>query len=287
MFIKSASSRIALHQNLKRTFGLRFISTESTKEAYLEHLEGGISVLKLNRPSSRNALSVNLLNEFRQALTDVRFSGESRVLIIKSAVPGAFCSGADLKERATMKPTQVTQFLYTLRKAYRELETLPIPTIAAIDGPAFGGGLEMALSCDIRVAGPTAKMGLTETKLAIIPGAGGTQRLPRLIGVPRAKELIFTGEILDSKKAQEYGVVNHAAEDSGYEKALEIAKSILPQGPVAIRMAKLAIDRGSHLDMDSGLEIEQSYYAQVIPTEDRLEGLKAFKEKRKPIYKGY
>ncbi|GAA5811434.1 hypothetical protein MFLAVUS_004871 [Mucor flavus] len=281
MLLKS-SCRILVNCGLKRSFAIRAISTDTAKEAYLEHLEGGISILKLNRPASRNALSVNLLSEFRQALADVRFSSESRVLIVQSAVPGAFCSGADLKERATMSPTQVTQFLYSLRKAYRELETLPIPTIAAIDGPAFGGGLEMALSCDIRVAGPTAKMGLTETKLAIIPGAGGTQRLPRLIGVPKAKELIFTGEIFDSVKAKEYGVVNHASETSGFEKALEIAKTILPQGPIAIRMAKLAIDRGSHLDMDSGLEIEQSYYAQVIPTQDRLEGLQSFKEKRKP-----
>ncbi|RCH86414.1 hypothetical protein CU098_008150 [Rhizopus stolonifer] len=264
----------------------RSISTSPTKEAFLEHVEGGISVLNLNRPSSRNALSVNLVNEFREALTSVRFSNESRVLIIKSAVPGAFCSGADLKERATMTPLQVTQFLYNLRQAYRELETLSIPTIAAIDGPAFGGGLEMTLSCDLRIAGPNAKMGLTETKLAIIPGAGGTQRLPRLIGIPKAKELIFTGEIMDANKAKEYGVVNHSAEDSAFEKSMEIAKSILPQGPIAIKMAKLAIDRGAHLDMDSGLEVEQSYYAQVIPTEDRLEGLKAFKEKRNPVYKG-
>ncbi|KAI8979796.1 ClpP/crotonase-like domain-containing protein [Mycotypha africana] len=258
----------------------------SNKEAYLEHLQNGITLLKLNRPASRNALSVNLVSEFRQALADIRFSGDSRVLIIQSATPGAFCSGADLKERAGMSPIQVTQFLYNLRKAYRELETLPIPTIAAIDGPAFGGGLEMALCCDIRVAGPSAKMGLTETKLAIIPGAGGTQRLPRLIGIPRAKELVYTGEILDPKKAKEYGVVGHLDESSALNKAMQIAESILPNGPVAIRMAKLAIDRGSHLDMDSGLEIEQSYYAQIIPTEDRLEGLRAFKEKRKPVYKG-
>ncbi|KAI7898723.1 enoyl-CoA hydratase/isomerase [Cokeromyces recurvatus] len=185
-----------------------------------------------------------------------------------------------------MNPVQVTQFLYNLRKTFRDLETLPIPTIAAIDGPAFGGGLEMALSCDIRIAGPNAKMGLTETKLAIIPGAGGTQRLPRLIGIPKAKELIFTGEIMDSNKAKEYGIINHVDPVSSFEKSMEIAKAILPQGPVAIRMAKLAIDKGSHLDIDSGLDIEQSYYNQVIPTEDRLEGLRAFKEKRKPVYKG-
>lgn len=121
MFI--AARRIILNSSLSRqSFAIRSISTDVSKEAYLEHIEGGISILKLNRPASRNALSVNLLTEFRQALADVRFSGESRVLIIQSAVPGAFCSGADLKERATMSPSQVTQFLYSLRKAYRELE---------------------------------------------------------------------------------------------------------------------------------------------------------------------
>ncbi|KAI9481623.1 MAG: ClpP/crotonase-like domain-containing protein [Benjaminiella poitrasii] len=276
--------RRVVHNNFKQT--ARFISTQSAKEAYVEHVEGGISILNLNRPASRNALSVNLVREFRQALTDIRFSNESRVLIIRSAVPNAFCSGADLKERATMSPVQVTQFLYGLRKAFRDLETLPIPTIAAIDGPAFGGGLEMALSCDIRIAGPNAKMGLTETKLAIIPGAGGTQRLPRLIGIPRAKELIFTGEIMNADKAKEYGIINHVDTNNAFEKSMEIARSILPQGPVAIRMAKLAIDKGAHLDIDSGLDVEQSYYNQVIPTEDRLEGLKAFKEKRKPVYRG-
>lgn len=267
---------------------VRYLQTQTaSKEAYLEKLENGIAILKLNRPASRNALSVRLVNEFREALTEIRLSSESRVLIIESAVPGAFCSGADLKERATMTPPQVTQFLYTLRKAYRELETLPIPTIAAMDGPAFGGGLEMALSCDIRVAGPNAKMGLTETKLAIIPGAGGTQRLPRLIGIPKAKELIFTAQILDSMKAHEYGIVNHVDIQSASTKAMEIAQSILPQGPVAIRMAKLAIDRGAAVDIDSGLEMEQAYYAQVIPTKDRLEGLQAFREKRKPVYNGH
>ncbi|KAI8994953.1 ClpP/crotonase-like domain-containing protein [Pilobolus umbonatus] len=282
MFIRPITSTLTRHCYT------RYLQTQATnKEAYLEKLENGIAILKLNRPASRNALSVKLVNEFREALTEIRLSSESRVLIIESAVPGAFCSGADLKERATMTPPQVTQFLYTLRKAYRELETLPIPTIAAIDGPAFGGGLEMALSCDMRVSGPNAKMGLTETKLAIIPGAGGTQRLPRLIGIPKAKELIFTAQILDSTKAKEFGVVNHTDDESASKKALEIATSILPQGPIAIRMAKLAIDRGAHLDMDSGLETEQAYYAQVIPTKDRLEGLQAFKEKRKPVYMGH
>ncbi|KAL1927120.1 hypothetical protein VTP01DRAFT_5083 [Rhizomucor pusillus] len=270
---------------------VRRVHAQSTaKEAYLEHLTGeyeGITVLKLDRPAARNALSVKLLGEFRQALADIRFASEqSRVLVIQSLVNGVFCAGADLKERATMTPSQVTQFLYSLRQAYRELETLPIPTIAAIDGAALGGGLEMALACDMRVAGPGAKIGLPETKLAIIPGAGGTQRLPRLIGASKAKELIFTAAALDYKQAHNYGIVNYAADEGAYEKAIAIAQSIIPQAPLAVQKAKLAVDHGSHLDIDTGLEIEQAYYAQILHTEDRLEGLRAFKEKRKPVYKG-
>ncbi|KAJ8661044.1 hypothetical protein O0I10_003267 [Lichtheimia ornata] len=269
----------------------RGIHAESAgaKEAYIERLTGdqeGIAVLKLDRPAARNALSIKLLREFREALEEIRFSSDARVLIVQSLVKGVFCAGADLKERATMNPTQVTQFLHSLRQAYRDLETLPIPTIAAIDGAALGGGLEMALSCDMRIAGPGAKIGLPETKLAIIPGAGGTQRLTKLIGPSKAKELIFTAQALDNKRAHEYGIVNYAAEDNAYDRAVTLAESILPQAPLALRAAKMAVDRGAMMDMDAGLEIEQAYYAQIIPTEDRLEGLRAFKEKRKPVYKG-
>ncbi|CAO3658488.1 unnamed protein product [Umbelopsis vinacea] len=260
------------------------------RDAYLEMLDGpsaGIAVLSLNCPKAKNAISVKLLQDFREALKEARFSNVlPRVLILRSMVDGVFCAGADLKERAGMSPPQVTEFLYNLRQAYRELETLPIPTIAVIDGAALGGGLEMALSCDMRVAGAKAKIGLPETKLAIIPGAGGTQRLPRLIGAAKAKELIFTGASLDAKGAYHWGIVNYATEDSSYSKALSLAQSMLTQGPIAMRMAKMAIDKGIQTDIDSGLEFEQAYYAQVIPTEDRMEGLTAFREKRTPVYKG-
>ncbi|KAI7877597.1 ClpP/crotonase [Lichtheimia hyalospora FSU 10163] len=269
--------------------GIHAESASGAKEAYIERLTGdqqGIAVLKLDRPAARNALSIKLLHEFREALEEIRFSSDARVLVVQSLVKGVFCAGADLKERATMNPTQVTQFLHSLRQAYRDLETLPIPTIAAIDGAALGGGLEMALSCDMRIAGPGAKIGLPETKLAIIPGAGGTQRLTKLIGASKAKELIFTAQTLDNKRAHEYGIVNYAAEDNAYDRAVTLAESILPQAPLALRAAKMAVDRGAMVDMDAGLEIEQAYYAQIIPTEDRLEGLRAFKEKRKPVYKG-
>jgi len=139
----------------------------------------------------------------------------------------------------------------------------------------------------MRVAGEHAKIGLPETKLAIIPGAGGTQRLSRTIGVAKAKELIFTGRILSAKDALEDGIVNYAtAEGSSMAIAMNIARKILPCGPIAVRLAKLAIDRGNQPDLDSALAFEQACYAQVIPTEDRMEGLKAFKEKRPPVYKG-
>ncbi|XP_056370539.1 methylglutaconyl-CoA hydratase, mitochondrial [Oenanthe melanoleuca] len=168
---------------------------------------------------------------------------------------------------------------------------LPVPTIAAIDGTALGGGLELALACDIRVAASSAKMGLVETKLAIIPGAGGTQRLPRTIGVSLAKELIFSARIVDGEEAKSIGLISHVVEqneagDAAYRRALALAREFLPQGPVAMRVAKLAINQGMEVDLVTGLAIEEACYAQTIPTKDRIEGLLAFKEKRPPRYKG-
>ena len=201
--------------------------------------------------------------------------------------PGTFCAGADLKERAKMRMEDVGRFVSMARNLVTDLHDLPVPTIAAIDGVALGGGLEVALACDMRIAGKTSKIGLVETRLAIIPGAGGTQRLPRLIGMAKAKELIFTARILNGEQSEEIGLVNYVVdENQAYNKALEIASEILPQGPIALQMAKNAINRGMEVDLISGLKFEEACYAQVIPTKDRLEGLQAFKEKRKPVYRG-
>ena len=178
-------------------------------------------------------------------------------------------------------------FVEGLRNAFTELANLPMPVIAVLEGAAFGGGLELALAADLRVAGAEARMGLVETSLAIIPGAGGTQRLSRLVGVSRAKELIFTARRISSGVAGSLGLVNQVvAAGMALETALGLAREILLNGPVALRMAKQAIDRGIDMDLDSGLAIEQACYAQVIPTQDRLEGLAAFREKRKPQFKG-
>lgn len=259
-------------------------------EIRLERLAGpdaGIFLLGLDRPAAKNALGRQLMGEFRQALADLRVDPSVRVVVLHSLVPGVFCAGADLKERAEMSQAEAEAFVQGLRSAFTELEDLPMPVITALEGAAFGGGLELALAADLRVAGTGAKMGLVETALAIIPGAGGTQRLPRLIGASRAKELIFTARRIDAVEAERLGLVDRVAPAGGaLDAALALAREILPNGPVALRMAKQAVSRGLDMDRDAGLAFEQACYAQVIPTKDRLEGLAAFREKRKPQYRG-
>lgn len=190
-----------------------------------------------------------------------------------------------------MSPAEVAPAVAKGRAIIGAWETLPMPVIAALDGVALGGGLEMALACDLRVAANNAKMGLTETRLAIIPGGGGTQRLPRIVGLAKAKELTYTARVINGEEAANIGLVNYVADqneegDAAYQRSLELAKEIIPNGPVGVRMAKLAINKGSEVDLASGLEIEKMCYAQVIPTEDRMEALIAFREKRKPNFKG-
>lgn len=256
----------------------------------LERLDGadsGILMFGLERPEAKNALGRQMLREIKEALTLLKDDSSVRLAILHSLVPGVFCAGADLKERADMSQEETTDFVKELRATFTALERLPMPTIAAIEGAALGGGLELALACDLRVVGGSARLGLPETSLAIIPGAGGTQRLPRLIGRSRAKELIFTARKFGAAEALQYGIADRiTGAGVALEASLELAREILPNGPVALRAAKEAIDRGLDLGRDGGLGIEADCYAKVIPTEDRLEGLAAFKEKRKPLYRG-
>jgi len=168
-----------------------------------------------------------------------------------------------------------------------DVASMPQPTIAVIGGFAFGGGTELALSCDLRIAAPHAKLGLTEVSLAIIPGAGGTQRLPRLIGKARAKELILTGRRIDVQEAERFGVLNSVAPEGKLrEHATQLALAIAANGPIAVRAAKDAIDRGVEMPITEGLAHEAKCYERVLGTEDRLEALAAFAEKRKPVFKG-
>ncbi len=247
----------------------------------------GVAVVTLNRPEAMNAINFDILDALAEVIGSVRFDPEIRVLIITGAGEKAFCAGADLKERREMSEIRVKEFLHTLRRLFSDIEALSKPVISAINGFALGGGTEMALATDIRIASMNASMGLTETRLAIIPGGGGTQRLPRIIGKAKAKELIFTGRRVDAREALDIGLVNHICEpDLLMDEAMNMARMICEAGPIAIEQAKYAIDTGFETDLSTGLGIEANAYRVTLPTQDRLEGISAFLEKRKPVYKG-
>lgn len=253
----------------------------------VEERQDQIVVLKLNRPEVMNSFNFAMLRALKERIDAIQFASDVRVVVITGAGDRAFCAGADLKERATLSDIQVKQFITTIRNLFTAIENLNKPVIAAVNGIALGGGTELALACDIRIASEKASMGLTETRLAIIPGAGGTQRLPRLIGRGKAKELIFTGRRVDAAEALAIGLVNQvAAPEKFLEAALAMAAMICETGPIAIEQAKYAINHGLETDLHTGLAIESNAYWITIPSEDRLEGLAAFREKRKPVYRG-
>lgn len=257
------------------------------KQLLVSVCEQGIATLTLNRPKAANALSVQLLSELLEAMEQLRFDKKIRCVIVTGAGEKAFCAGADLKERSLMDDMKVRQTVSLIRKSIKELERLTQPVIAAVNGAAFGGGTELALACDIRIAANRAQFGLTETSLGIIPGAGGTQRLPRLIGKGRAKELIFTAKRIDAVEAEKIGLVEYVVNNEQLlDKAKELAQQIIRNSPIALAQAKIAINYGSEVDLTTGLAIEKNAYEITIPTNDRLEGLQAFKEKRRPVFTG-
>ncbi|XP_065802727.1 methylglutaconyl-CoA hydratase, mitochondrial isoform X3 [Muntiacus reevesi] len=257
----------------QRGYSAEVKTEDELRVRYLEEENRGIVVLGINRAYAKNSLSKNLIKMLSKAVDALKSDKKVRTIIVRSEVPGIFCAGADLKERAKMSSSEVGPFVSKIRAMINEIvflsvsANLPVPTIAAIDGLALGGGLELALACDIRVAASSAKMGLVETKLAIIPGGGGTQRLPRAIGMSLAKELIFSARVLDGQEAKSVGLISHVLEqnqegDAAYRKALDLAREFLPQGPVAMRVAKLAINQGMEVDLVTGLAIEEACYAQ-------------------------
>ncbi|XP_028115083.1 probable enoyl-CoA hydratase 2, mitochondrial isoform X3 [Camellia sinensis] len=249
--------------------------------------DSGIIEVKLDRPGAKNSIGKDMLRGLQHSFEAINRDSSANILMISSSVPRMFCAGADLKERKTMSSSEVQAFVNSLRSTFSYLEALHIPTIAVIEGAALGGGLEMVLSCDLRICGEDAVLGLPETGLAIIPGAGGTQRLPRLVGISVAKELIFCGRKVGGRDAVSMGLVNHCVPaGEAHLKALEIARNINQKGPLALRMAKRAINEGLEVDMASALALEEECYEQLLNTKDRLEGLEAFAEKRTPKYTG-
>ncbi|MED6174057.1 hypothetical protein PIB30_065272 [Stylosanthes scabra] len=282
------SNFTTLHQyQTRRNLILHPPASDFVKLHKLSAPDSGIVEVSLDRPGAKNAIGKEMLRGLTHAFEFINKESYANVAMITSSVPGVFCAGADLKERRNMNQLEVKDFVNSLRSAFLYLEEISIPTIAVIEGVALGGGLEMALACDIRICGDNALMGLPETGLAIIPGAGGTQRLPRLVGNAIAKEIIYTGRKINGNEALSIGLVNYCVPaGDAYSKALALAREINEKGPVAIRMAKRAISEGVETDMRSGLALEEDCYDEVLNTKDRLEGLSAFVEKRKPKYKG-
>ena len=244
-----------------------------------------IATLTIDRPEVKNALDLDTVNEVRGALQRLTADGQVGVLIVTGAGETAFVSGADINDiRARGRDEGLAAINSSL---FAEIERFPRPTIAAVNGYALGGGCELALACDIRIASDTAKFGQPELGLGIIPGAGATQRLPRIVGMGRAKHLILTGEIIDAKQALEYGLVTALAPAGQLQiRARELAKKILRQGPLAARLAKIALNASARVDMDSGLLIETLAQALCYASDDKMEGTTAFLEKRKAKFTG-
>ena len=244
-----------------------------------------IGTLVIDRPEVKNALDLETVTAVREALGRLEADTSVGAVIITGAGETAFVSGADINDiRARGRDEGLAAINSSL---FAEIERFPRPTIAAINGYALGGGCELALACDIRIAADTAKFGQPELGLGIIPGAGATQRLPRIIGLGRAKHLVLTGEIIDAKQALEIGLVSAIAPPGQLQlRARELAKKILRQGPLAARLAKIALNASARVDMDSGLLIETLAQALCYSSEDKLEGTSAFLEKRKPKFTG-
>jgi enoyl-CoA hydratase len=244
-----------------------------------------IATLTIDRPDVKNALNLETVRECQSALETLAANAEVGVLIITGGGETAFVSGADINDiRARGRDEGLAGINSSL---FAAVERFPRPTIAAINGYALGGGCELALACDIRIASDTAKFGQPELGLGIIPGAGATQRLPRVIGMGRAKHLILTGDIIDARQALEIGLVSAVTPPGQLQiRAREMAKKILRQGPLAARLAKLALNASARVDLDSGLLIETLAQALCYGSDDKLEGTTAFLEKRKPKFTG-
>jgi enoyl-CoA hydratase len=254
-------------------------------ETILYELEGPIGILKLNRPQALNALNSKVISELISLLDQIEKEVMPKVLIITGAGEKAFVAGTDIVEMEKLSSFEAREFAGFARKAIDKVAALNRPVIAAINGFALGGGCELATACDIRIASEKAKMGQPETGLGIIPGSGGTQRLPRLVGPSRAKQLVFTGEIIDGKRALEIGLVDKVvAPELLMEEAKKMASSIAGKPRIALALAKESIHRGLDMDLADGLSYEIECFAQCFATQDQKEGMRAFTEKRKPNY---
>lgn len=247
--------------------------------------EQHIAYVTIDRPESLNCFNFDTLQELGRVVESLYTDPDVRVVIFTGSGDKAFSAGADLKERKNLTEAEVRRNVKKIRDVFSAVAELPQPTIAAVNGFAFGGGFELMLACDFKIAAESALMGMTEVSWGIIPGAGGTQRLSRLIGEMKAKELILTARKISAEKALELGILTAVATNENVVTACkELADEILQNAPIAVRQAKYAIQHGSSTDLQTGLAIESKAYEVTIPTKDRVEALNAFSEKRKPVF---
>lgn len=257
-------------------------------ETLLYEKSGSTGIITLNRIQKMNALSSQLLGELSELLNQCENDQSLRVLILTGSGK-AFCAGGDISGSGASEDPLIKflKFSRLTRETFYKIEKFKKPVIAAINGYAFGGGLELALCCDLRVASEKAKMGLTETKLGVVPGAGGTQRLPRLVGPAIAKQLIFTAGIITGAEAYRIGLVNAVVPpDECLNKAVELAEEVSAKAPLAVQAAKKCINMSLQVDLEAGLDYEAECVKDVFGSEDHEEGGTAFREKREPVWKG-
>ena len=249
--------------------------------------EEGIGIVTINRPAALNALSTEVYSELHELFQEIEDDQDVRVVIITGSGEKAFVAGADIADMKPRDTVQVRSFAATGRSAADRIYSLSKPVIAAVNGYALGGGLELAMCCDLVIAAENARFGQPEINLAIIPGGGGTQRLPRLVGMTRAKELIYTGDMIDANTALAWGLVNKVVPaENLMAEARELARKLLSKSSIALARAKKAITTGVNMDLASGIDLEEQCFALCFGTEDQKEGMGAFLEKRKPQFKG-
>lgn len=256
-----------------------------TYENLLLKKEGNIGILSINRPNELNALNSKVLDELNMAIDDISLDNDIHVLII-SGEGRAFVAGADIEEMKNKNASEARNFSNKGLTVFRKIELMEKPVIAAVNGFALGGGCELAMCCDIRIASQKAKFGQPEVGLGITPGFGGTQRLSRLVGLGKAKELIFTADIIKADEAFIIGLVNKVVEaDQLMDEAMKLASKIASKGQLAVRYSKTAINRGFETDLETGMVIEKELFALCFATEDQKEAMSAFLDKRDAIYK--
>jgi len=257
-----------------------------TYKTLLYEKADGIGIVTLNRPASLNALNGEVFTELYELFQEIEHDAEVRVVIITGSGPKAFVAGSDITEMAPQTSVEINGFVEKVRKASDRIYTLSKPTIAAINGYALGGGCELAMCCDLRIASEKARFGQPEINLAVIPGGGGTQRLTRLIGMTRAKELLYTGDMIDAQTALSMGLVNKVVPlDSLMNEAKEMAKKLLTKSGRILSLIKTAVNSGASMSLPDALDLEAQCFALCFATEDQKEGMKAFMEKRKAAFK--